>query len=214
MTLGACIRAGAPHGLDVMGALHPSPKDTTEGIATIVLLGMNAKAWPIFTQSAEYGDGMADPLDRWSKRVVGAIATRLGATTAFPSDGPPYPPFVTWALQSGRFHHSPIGMLVHDQAGLMISLRGALLFNTEFAVDAPTPSPCIGCDAPCKTACPVAAFGPDGYDVAACKSHLATDTEPLCMKRGCVARRHCPVSRSHGRVEAQSAFHMRSFFPS
>jgi hypothetical protein len=118
-----------------------------------------------------------------------------------------------WALRSGRFWQSPVGMLVHDVAGLMISLRGALHYEGPGPEEAPTArKPCENCaDQPCRTACPVDALQGDFYDVAACKAHVARPEGRDCLTSGCRARRACPVSQDFNRDPAQSAFHMRAF---
>lgn len=54
------------------------------------------------------------------------------------------------------------------------------------------------------------ALGPRGYDVPACKADLDRPGKD-CRARGCAVRRACPISQSHGRTEAQSAFHMGYF---
>jgi len=196
------------HGLVTMGAVHDQ-KDT------LLLIGMGPGAWDVFTDSAEYADGMPDPLDRWSKRIIGACADRCGATeTEFPSDGPPYPPFIQWALDSRRFWQSPVGMLVHDTFGLMISLRGALRLNGDWSDSAPQAErPCNTCDTrPCLSACPVGALSDVApYDVTGCKSHLNSAQGAPCVTGGCLARLACPVSQVHPRPAGQSAFHMRAF---
>jgi hypothetical protein len=171
--------------------------------------------WPVFTATPEYQDGAGNPLDRWSKRVLGALAAPRGWGTVFPSDGPPYAPFIAWAKATGRFWDSPAGMLVHDTAGLMISIRGA--FVTPNVGPAQTAAnPCKTCiNQPCATACPVDALSAErGYDVAACHAYLDTDAAGQdCLTKGCKARRACPVSQRFGRDPEQSAFHMRSFHP-
>jgi epoxyqueuosine reductase len=190
------------HGLFVMG------HDRTR-----ILIGTAPGFWDVFTESAEFSDGNSDPIDRWSKRILGELAADLGAVAQFPSDGPPYAPFIAWALATGRFWQSPTGMLVHDVAGLMISIRGALQFE-EGMRDVPWgASPCETCaQKPCITACPVDALSADRpYDVPACKAYLDTPAGMECMTRGCHVRRACPVSQSFGRIDAQSAFHMKAF---
>ncbi|MGR3313773.1 hypothetical protein [Roseovarius indicus] len=199
---------GAEH-LAVMGVVQD---DLPEGVATLVLLGpLEPGFWPAFTASPEYRDDTPHPLDRWSLRVITGMAERLGATPFFPFGGPPYQPFIAWAKASGRAHSSPVGLLVHDTAGLMISYRGALGFAERIEAPAPPPNPCETCQTrPCLTACPVDAFASGSYDVAACKTDLERPGND-CMTRGCAVRRACPVSRDYGRLEAQSSFHMRAF---
>ena len=197
-----------------MGALHTGEfwADGTQG--TLVLVGAGPGCWAVFCASQEYRDGAPDPLDRWSKRVVGAAADRFHATTCFPSDGPPYPPFIDWALRTGRFFTSPTGMMVHDTAGLLISIRGALMVTEQWQLpESSAANPCLTCpDRPCVSACPVGALS-DGhpYDVPACKSYLDTGPGQDCMSQGCKARNACPVSQRFGRTRAKSAFHMTAF---
>ena len=194
-------------GLAVLGALH-------EDGGTVVMLGPDEpEFWALFTASGEYSDGQPDPLDRWSKRVIGGLAEAFGGSAVFPSDGPPYPPFISWALATGRCWSSPVGLLVHDTAGLFTSFRGVIRFET--ALDIPPPpsrSPCSYCMGPCISACPAMAFASGSYDVAACKAHIETDAGAECYQ-GCKVRIACPVSQSYGRLPEQSEFHMKAFHP-
>jgi hypothetical protein len=194
------------HALAVMGALH-------EDGQTVILLGPDGAAfWPHFTAQPEYTDGQADPLDRWSKRAIGALAQAWGGEAVFPSDGPPYPPFFAWALASGQAFASPVGMLVHARAGLIVSYRGAVKVPGLLPLPAPAPNPCDTCDGQlCRTACPVGALSESGYDVPACKGWVGSAEGRACLTRGCAARRACPLSRPDARPDAQSAFHMRAF---
>ena len=183
--------------------------DCAEGTRTISLIGPDEPHfWPIFEASIEYQDGRENALDRWSKRVIGKIAQDCDAEALFPFGGPPYAPFFTWAKRSGRFWASPIDFLVHDMAGLFVSFRGALRWSVP-AQQGKASQPCLTCAKPCKTACPVGAFA-DGYDVAACKAHVASDAGHDCRSRGCLARRACPVGQNV-RIPAQAAFHMEAF---
>lgn len=202
MTPARLASALAPHGLFDMG--HTDRH---------LLIGADAGWWDVFVNSDEYLNGTPDPADSWSKRVIGMLARQSGATAIFPSDGPPYPPFIAWALDTGRFWQSPTGMLVHDRAGLMISIRGALEFDGALDTEPPGQNPCDLCTAkPCILACPVDALSAShGYDVPKCKAFLDTDQGAQCMTAGCHVRRACPISQSFARPDAQSAFHMRAF---
>ena len=162
--------------------------------------------WPLFSASPELADGDPHPLDRWSRRVVGHIACRLGTKAVFPFGGPPWRPFTAWARRSGRAWPSPVGLLVHDSLGLWISFRGAILLEEE-APPATSPRPCDACPAPCLSACPVGALSGAGYDLASC--HAFLDTGPDCLQ-GCHVRRACPVGAGR-RLPQQSAFHMKAF---
>ncbi|WP_108813573.1 ferredoxin [Loktanella sp. Alg231-35] len=184
--------------------------DCPDGAGRITLVGPDEpRFWPIFCDSAEYKDGDDDPLDRWSHRVVSKVAMQMNAEPLFPFGGPPYAPFYTWAVQSGRFWPSPIGFLVHDEAGLFASFRGALRWNGDAQLGT-SEQPCLTCTGqPCATACPVGAFN-DGYDVATCKAHVASAAGDDCRRAGCLARRACPVGQGN-RLPAQAAFHMEAF---
>ena len=207
--------ARASH-LDVLGAFHPVATDQTPGGAgTLILLGPHEPGfWTHVKADPDFHDGAANPLDRWSMRVVGALAAKLGAVALFPFGEPPYQPFVGWALRSGRAWQSPAGLLVHDQAGLMVSYRGALALPDRIDLPAALPCPCDACETkPCLSACPVNALRKDHYDLAACHGYLDTIPGRDCLNLGCAARRSCPVSQSYGRLADQSAFHMKAFHP-
>ena len=100
--------------------------------------------WDAFAASPEASDGCADPLDRWSRRVIEALARELGATALFPFGGPPWLPFQQWARRAEPVHASPIGILIHPRYGLWHSYRGALGFSEALAVPEPeaAASPC------------------------------------------------------------------------
>ena len=209
MTLDEIRRAAAERHLAVMGVVYEA---LPEGVGSLVLLGPHEPGfWPEFTTSPEYLDGQEDPMNRWSERVIGDLSNTLKAKPFFPFGGPPYQPFIQWAQASGQVHSSPVGLLVHDTAGMWVSFRGALGFAERIDRPEPGPSPCDTCaEKPCLTACPVSAFASGTYDVSACKADLDRP-ENDCMTRGCAVRRACPISRGYGRMEDQSAFHMRAF---
>jgi len=194
-----------------MGSLPADPAFCPPDARTLVLIGPQGRWWQSFVTSDEWRDNQPHPVDRWSKRILNTIATDLGGSALFPSDGPPYPPFVNWAKATGRMWQSPVGMLVHARAGLWVSFRGALAL--PFPLDLPVAAnPCNQCPGqPCRTACPVGALAPTGYDTAACHSFLDTGPGTDCMSQGCAARRACPAGQSHARSPAQSAYHMRQF---
>lgn len=199
-------------GLMPMGALHRRDVASPQ---TLVLIGTAAHFWGHFSQSREYLDQKSDPIDRWSQRVLPEMAATSGAIDVlYPFGGPPYQPFIAWAKQSGAAFDSPLGMLVHAEAGMMISYRGALVFEGHLTLP-PTPhaSPCDRCEGrPCEAACPVNALSPDHfYDVPACKAHIAVPAGNDCMVQGCAVRRACPVSQRFARAQDQSAHHMRAF---
>lgn len=207
--------AASAHHLTIVGAFHPDADDgAPEGTGTLVLLApAEPSFWPHFKATAEYNDGAPDPMNRWSTRTITAIADQVDAAAIFPFGGPPWHPFIAWAMKSGSIHASPVSLLVHNDQGLMISFRGALALREKIDLTPPRLTPCLLCAAPCEDACPVNALDEDGYDVAACHAFLDTPDGKDCMENGCKARRACPVSHDFDRNPEQSAFHMRSFHP-
>ena len=178
--------------------------------------------WPAFAASAEARDGVDHPLDRWSRRVIDALARDLGAVALYPFGGPPHWPFQQWARRAEPVHPSPIGILIHPAYGLWHSYRGALGFAE--ALDVPpleaSPSPCDSCRGRwCLSGCPVGAFSAEGYDVAACAApsqeprgrrlHDAAAASPGGPARSGPStptgpsRRPSPCGRSCGRGEAE-----------
>jgi len=202
--------------LSILGGFHAGPEDADTlppGTGTLLLLGPDEPAfWHAFTASGPYADGAPNPMDRWSRQLIGPLAAKLGGRALYPFGPQPFHPFFSWALRTGRIHASPIRLLVHDRAGLMVSFRGALALPGRVALPPAPPSPCDSCaDRPCLTACPVDALNGKGYDVPRCTGFLATPEGRDCMGRGCAARRACPVSQDFPRLDAQSAFHMAHF---
>ena len=185
------------------------------GLKTIVLVGMAGRdCWGAFAASPEAHDGLDHPLDRFSRRVIGALAADLGALALFPFGRPPHWPFQQWARRAEPVHPSPIGILIHPYYGLWHSYRGALGFAGAFEIPTQetSPSPCDSCaERPCLSACPVGAFSGLGYDVAACAAHLRNAAGADCMSAGCRARRACPVGAEHAYGPEQANFIMRAF---
>lgn len=188
------------------------------GTRTLLLIGWGGGArWPLFQASPEYADGKADPLDRWTKRIVDRLAAELAARPLYPSDGPPWYPFQSWAIAAGVAYPSPIGLLIHPTYGLWHSYRAALAFERDVAVAtrAPEASPCDTCIAqPCLSACPIGAYGPDRFDVTACRTHVASRSGEACLNGGCIARDACPVGREWRNSSDQIRFHQRAFVAS
>tara|TARA_R110002072_G_scaffold76158_5_gene178931 strand:+ start:2971 stop:3696 length:726 start_codon:yes stop_codon:yes gene_type:complete len=188
--------------------------------ATVLLVGtVGGEFWPEFSNALEYQDGQPHPLDRWSARLIGQQATRIGAVAVFPSDGPPYHPFQRWAQLCEPVFPSPLGLLIHPDWGLWHAYRGALLLPQRLS-DLPesaasTSPPCDSCrEKPCLTHCPVTAFTLEGYDVASCARHLNGADRANCLQQSCAARRACPLGRAHHYDSRQTGFFMSAFLAS
>jgi hypothetical protein len=213
LTLARIERLVARQNLTLLGGFLPDADDALPSTGTLLLLGPRQPGfWTRFTATPEWKDGAPDPIDRWSLRIISALAAELGGTARFPFGGPPFQPFQRWAQRSGRCHISPVGLLVHDRSGLMVSFRGALLLPERLDLPPPPPEPCPACvTKPCLSACPVGALGAKGYDVPSCRAYLAEPEGVGCLNGGCAVRRSCPVGQEAPQDSRQSAYHMRSF---
>lgn len=213
MTLAALNDLAARHALTSYGHFATKPPDTL-GQGTLVLLGPAEPGfWPHVTAQPEFQDNQPDPLDRWSSRVITELANAVRGTAYFPF-GDPVHPFISWALRAGRTWQSPVVLLVHETAGLMVSFRGAIHLPNLELPQIVASRPCDTCpDKPCLTACPVGALSAGKYDIQACHSFLETEDGHDDLVKGCAVRRACPISQNYGRSEQQSAYHMQQFHP-
>ena len=216
MTVLSTEAALADAGLYIGGMFTLTPEEArtfdVNGVNALLIGNAGPDMWRIFMQ--EQGeDGEPDPLNRWTRRRLGRIAEQAGASVIYPFDGPPWPPFGQWALRTGRYFESPLGLKIHPHFGLWQAFRGVLILpeGQQTASEGPAQSPCDSCrDKPCLTTCPVGAFSPSGYDVPGCRRHISgpgTD----CLNQGCLARHACPVAADRAYAPDQAAFHMRSF---
>jgi hypothetical protein len=211
----------AAAGLAWRGGFHPEPADGVPPLpdgraaATLILAGTVGSAWwQRFAAAPEAGDGAADPLDRWSRRLLSGLAARHGAVALFPFGGPPWLPFQRWAARAEPVAPSPLGILIHPEYGLWHAYRGALAFAERLGLPPPAAasSPCESCRArPCLGGCPVGAFGAGGYDVPRCVAHLAGPAGAACVTIGCQARLACPVGADYRYGPSAAAFHMGAF---
>lgn len=198
--------------LSILGGYHTEAKEhLPDWCETLLLLGPKPDFWASFITTPEWLDGQPDAMDRWSTRVLTGMAKTLDGEAQFPFGGAPFKPFFSWALKSGHAWQSPVNLLVHSTAGLMVSYRGALALRQRIALPPAGTRPCDACARPCLTACTPRALTSQGYDVPTCKAHILSEKGSENKTLGCAVRRACPVSQSYARMEAQSAYHMRIF---
>lgn len=217
------IRAALrPHGLFLRGTVNFAGGETAPLLAdgrraaSVALIGnIGSSIWPHFRawQGQAPERGGRDPLDAWSKAVIGPVANALGATAYFPSD-PPWQPFQQWAMRAEGLRASPLGILIHPVYGLWHGYRGALGFgeaiDAKAVAEPPGPHPCDECrERPCLARCPAGAVGAAAFDVPACRGHLRTKAgQEGCMAAGCLAREACPVGAGYRYCADQLRFHM------
>jgi hypothetical protein len=211
-----------PLGLLLIGSLKVAKEDNIPDISTklparqLLLIGNGGSSlWPVFNQSPEYQDAMPDPLDRWSRRVGGALAEELGGRAIFPFEGPPHPPFLSWAAKTGKVVSSRLALFIHEHYGLWHAYRFALAIpqiHEQLLNGVEYESPCLSCeDQPCLEACPVDAFANQSYQADLCMDYLLSDATSACCDQGCAARRACPVGKSFAYLPAHAKFHMDAY---
>lgn len=211
----------ADRGLHPLGWLRLEAPDLPPGHeghagCAALMIGNHAqdgvhRMWQAFRASSEFRDGAADPLNRWTERVVSAVAHDLNGEALYPF-GEPVWPFQRWAGRATGMLASPLGILIHPAHGLWHALRAVLVFKE--AKDLPELQklihPCHECsDKPCLSSCPVDAFSNNGFAVSSCRKHLSSGREPDCLADGCRARAACPVGIPYDREQIR--FHMKAF---
>ena len=157
------------------------------------------RMWPHY--EAHVATGLAPIATRSTRgrgRVLEPIAATFDADFVHPSDEP-FQPFQRWAQRADDVWKSPIGLLIHAEYGFWHAYRGAFLFavrgrpvcrrsGRRVAVRHAVPI-----SRACRR-CPVGAFTLDGYDAAACRSHVRSGARPgLCRTTGVLRGCACPV---------------------
>lgn len=196
--------------------------DIASGTPGLLFGNHGGALWDAFSISPESADGLPDPMDRWTARVVKeALAGEEGAVAAFPFGSTAWP-FQRWAKRAMGLESSPLGLLIHPEWGLWHALRVAVLFpglDSDIALPRKPIHPCANCiEKPCLSACPVEAFSVSGFAVARCRSYLdsrlssSSDSSAAdCNRSGCAARDACPVGRQWRYPDAEIRFHMAAF---
>lgn len=182
---------------------------------SVLLVGQaGAAPWPHFLRWREnQPQAIANPLDTWSRAVIGAVAEKFGARAVSPSDRP-YLPFQQWAMRAERLKPSPLGILMHPKYGLWHAYRGALLFEDEIAVQASETVVhlCDTCaEKPCMKSCPVNAYSLEGFAYQACLTHVRGRNGEACRTGGCLDRNACPYGTAYRHPADVQAFHMAAF---
>lgn len=192
--------------------LSPAPATLFPAYRRVVVLG---SAGPDFwrrlrAEGSPVPDPAADPLDRYSERIVEGLRAWLqGVDPAAVSVYPfrhvrQLPGFVHLLGTAPWLASAPFGVLVEPQAGPWWALRGALLTTLAWPPDPPQgESPCTACPAPCVAACPAGAVAKAGFAWEACADYRLSG--PTCRET-CLARLACPVGAAF-RYDADAIAH-------
>ena len=199
--------------LNKLGLIPLGQLEITPGEWRILIANAGPLWFETFARSWQAKDGNPHPMDRYTKEVIAYAAPDYKAL--FPFEGPPYPPFITWAIKAKIGYKSVLGPIIHPHYGLWHGYRAAFCSHKPWAPECfpahqnGAHSPCDTCnDKPCLKTCPVGAFTKDSYDYPTCKTYLIKNGD--CLKSGCEARRACPVGRKYDYSPTQHAFHMRA----
>lgn len=196
------------------GEEAPSGLSGASAKSAILVGQAGAAPWPHFLRWRErQPQAIANPLDTWSRQVIGAVAETFGARAVSPSDRP-YLPFQQWAIQAEGLKPSPLGILMHPKYGLWHAYRGALLFEDEIGVEASQASIhlCDTCvEKPCMKSCPVDAYSKDGFAYQSCLAHVRGANGSPCRTGGCLDRNACPYGTAYRYPPDVQAFHMAAF---
>jgi ferredoxin len=211
----------AGHGLILRGGFHFAMDETAPPgpsvfpARSVLLVGQaGAAPWPHFLRWREsQPSSLANPLDSWSREVIGDVARQFGARAVSPSDRP-YLPFQQWAMHAEGLKPSPLGILMHPQYGLWHAYRGALLFDVEISIQPPEAvihlcDLCVG--KPCMKACPVGAYSQDGFEYQSCLDYVRGPSGEPCRTGGCLDRNACPYGTAYRYPPDEQAFHMAAF---
>ena len=178
------------------------------------MTGVQTCALPI---SPEAADGRANPLDRFTARVVGELTAAalmpiaVGHTVFFPFAGhAPLIPFQRLGRAAGLGGPGPLGLQVHPVYGPWWAYRALVVVDRDLASATAPGDGCAGCPAPCVAACPAGAVARAGFAVAACHARRLS-AEPCRLS--CAARLACIRGPEHRYSERQLAFHMAASLP-
>jgi hypothetical protein len=210
----------AGHGLILRGGFvfgedEEAPPVSGAPARSVLLVGQaGAAPWPDFIRwRNRHAANLANPLDAWSREIIGGAAEKFGARAVSPSDRP-HLPFQQWAMRAERLKPSPLGILMHPEYGLWHAYRGALLFDDVIRLQAPQKSIhlCDLCEGkPCLKACPVNAYSDRGFAHGDCLSHVRGNHGAACRSAGCLDRNACPFGAAYRYPAEVQAFHMASF---
>ena len=188
------------------------------GARSAIVLGAGGRTFgAALARSPEAAAGL-DPVDRYTRRVVGSYLERVAEAGASARAGfyweqcdGAFLDFVALGVRAGLGVPGRLGVLLHPEFGPWLALRAVVLCSAELA---PTPplgdfAPCRGCAAPCAVACPARALGagdaPGELDAQRCASaRLAADG----CTRACAARRACVIGGAHAYADRDEAHYM------
>ena len=152
----------------------------------------------------------AHPLDDFIGRWIQSVdpnpdSTRRWVQCAEEADV--FIDFRSLALSAGLGTPSLLGLVIHPEYGLWVSMRTVLLSTEVFehTTKNTVQSPCTQCvEKPCISACPGKAVTLSGWSVQQCATFHGEST--LCATQ-CRSRQSCPVGVLHRHSDLQHTYH-------
>lgn len=207
------------------------PEQIVSQINNNTILLLLANAGPVFWQALQASPikNNQDPIDDFSVSVAQEFQAKfLGSNTfnqLYPTPAKrSHVPLMRLGGLAGWNIPSPLGLGLHPQYGPWSAYRVAWLTQSaqlpkEFLI---TPEQfksidlnalhnaaelCVGCAAPCVTACPANAVKlGEFFNTEACYNHRLPETSECHVH--CAARRACPIGQEHQYENEQLAHHM------
>jgi hypothetical protein len=197
----------------------PRLADLLDGAKGALVVGSGGpRFFDHFEQAGvEAADGMPDPLDRYTRRVVmNAVADALGArgiahAVYFPFvGGAPLIPFQRVGRAAGIGPPGPLGLQIHPVYGPWWAYRALLVVDQALPDAVQLGDACAGCPAPCVAACPGSAVARSGFSIPGCHAHRFR-AEPCRLS--CASRIACVRGPEHRYRDEELAFHMAASMP-
>jgi epoxyqueuosine reductase QueG len=172
---------------------------------SVVVLGCGGRAFSeaFMHSSKARATTERDPIDRFTARVVHAAIAEMAQRGAsahalfyWDQRQGEFADFVALGCACGLGSESRLGILLHPVFGPWISLRAVILTQNSLppTPPLPRPGPCVGCFAPCATACPAQAPAHERFDIDACEN---TTLARAACRQHCDARRACVIGSTH-----------------
>jgi len=209
-------------GLDLAGVLSVERYDAMvpplwrstllqSGARSVVVLACGGRSFERALEATPHAEEGPHPVDAFARihaeRAAHALALLGNPTRALfywqslssddaAADSAGFADFVALARAAGLGEPGRLRVLLHPEFGPWMAIR-ALLLST-LALE-PTPplsafEPCVGCHAPCASACPGGALDLGRLDLGTC---LETRERVRECETACVARRACVIGNSH-----------------
>jgi len=205
----------AKKGFNLAGvtAGEPYQEYLTNCQSAIVFANGGTQFWECFVEdiraNPEHFTEHQHPVDDFVLRCIESVDsvpnhTRRWITCSEDSDV--FLDFRVLAERVGLGHQSPVGLLIHPEYGLWVSMRMVLLTTEHLSHTVlSTVSPCTGCETkPCINACPAGAVSISGWSVQKCASFHREST--VC-EGVCYSRMRCPVGSQYRHSKLQHLYH-------